>query len=122
MSKKELSRELYRKLKLGITTQLLLIPIVIGLIVGLGAIVLHYLIGSLEHWVQNNFLVDGTMPKTIFFIVPAIGGLLSGIIVYALGPDAEGHGTDALIDRFHNKNWESRYRGGGGGSRGPGLT
>ncbi|RMG41264.1 MAG: chloride channel protein [Planctomycetota bacterium] len=30
------------------------------------------------------------------------GGLVSGVIVYTLAPEAEGHGTDAAIDAFHN--------------------
>jgi chloride channel protein, CIC family len=34
-------------------------------------------------------------------IVTAVGGLLSGIIVFSLAPEAEGHGTDAAIAAFH---------------------
>ncbi|MCA8994613.1 MAG: chloride channel protein [Planctomycetaceae bacterium] len=37
------------------------------------------------------------------------GGLISGALVYTFAPEAEGHGTDAAIDAFHNKrgiiNW-----------------
>lgn len=38
-----------------------------------------------------------------FFLLPAVTGLLSGLIVYRFAPEAEGHGTDAMIDAFHNK-------------------
>jgi chloride channel protein, CIC family len=34
-------------------------------------------------------------------IVTTVGGLLSGIIVFSLAPEAEGHGTDAAIAAFH---------------------
>ena len=35
-------------------------------------------------------------------IVVALGGLISGIIVFRLAPEAEGHGTDAAIAAFHH--------------------
>ena len=46
---------------------------------------------------------DGDPNRILFFLLPIIGGLLSGILVYWLAPEAEGHGMDALIDAFHNK-------------------
>jgi CIC family chloride channel protein len=42
----------------------------------------------------------------MFYLIPivtTVGGLCSGILVYGLAPEAEGHGTDAAIDAFHNK-------------------
>jgi CIC family chloride channel protein len=36
-------------------------------------------------------------------LMPALGGLISGLLVYTLAPEAEGHGTDAMIDAFHSK-------------------
>ena len=62
------------------------------------------------------------------------GGLISGWIVYTFAPEAEGHGTDAAIDAFHNKRGHIRPRiplvkmlasaitlgtGGSGGREGP---
>jgi CIC family chloride channel protein len=67
-------------------------------------------------------------------VVITIGGLLSGIIVFTLAPEAAGHGTDAVIDAFHNKHGKMRARiplvkmiasavtlgtGGSGGREGP---
>jgi chloride channel protein, CIC family len=43
-------------------------------------------------------------------LLPALGGLLSGLIVYTWAPEAEGHGTDAFIDAFHNKQGLIRTR------------
>lgn len=42
--------------------------------------------------------------------IVALGGLLSGVIVFTLAPEAEGHGTDAAIDAFHRKGGRIRSR------------
>jgi len=39
----------------------------------------------------------------LLFLIPAAGGLLSGLLVYTFAPEAEGHGTDAMIEAFHRK-------------------
>jgi CIC family chloride channel protein len=69
-----------------------------------------------------------------FPLITGLGGLLVGLIVNKLAPEAEGHGTDAVIDAFHNKGGEIRTRipfvkaiasaitlgsGGSGGTEGP---
>ena len=43
-------------------------------------------------------------------LVPTIGGLISGLIVFSLAPEAEGHGTDALIRAFHRGAGQIRTR------------
>ncbi len=43
----------------------------------------------------------GPPRRWLFFLLPAIGGLLSGAIVYTLAPEAEGAGTDEMIRAFH---------------------
>jgi chloride channel protein, CIC family len=67
-------------------------------------------------------------------VLPVIGGLLSGMLVFSLAPEAEGHGTDAVIGAYHNPRGRIRYRvplvkmiasaltigtGGSGGREGP---
>lgn len=67
-------------------------------------------------------------------LVPAVGGLLSGLLVFSLAPEAEGHGTDAAIAAFHYRQGYIRPRvplvkllasaitigtGGSGGREGP---
>ena len=37
----------------------------------------------------------------LVLLCPAVGGLLSGLLVFRFAPEAEGHGTDALIRAFH---------------------
>jgi CIC family chloride channel protein len=43
-------------------------------------------------------------------LVIALGGLLSGLLVFLLAPEAEGHGTDAAIEAFHEKGGRIRAR------------
>ena len=54
-------------------------------------------------------------PSTAFspwwiLAVITIGGLVSGLIVYTFAPEAEGHGTDAVIESFHYKEGRMRAR------------
>ena len=100
--------------------------LLVGLVSGIGAslflfalewltyFVLDYLAGfplgapAGEHLVQN--MPHGTPRLWALFLAPVIGGLISGFIVYTWAPEAEGHGTDALIDAFHNKDGAIRAR------------
>jgi CIC family chloride channel protein len=36
-------------------------------------------------------------------VVPAVGGLFCGVLVYRFAPEAEGHGTDAMVRAFHRQ-------------------
>lgn len=36
-------------------------------------------------------------------IVPTLGGLVSGLTVFLIAPEAEGHGTDVMIEAFHQR-------------------
>lgn len=72
-----------------------------------------------------------------FLLAPVstiIGGLIAGIIIYSLAPEAEGHGTDEAIAAFHRRDGKVRHRiplvkalasiftlgsGGSGGREGP---
>ena len=40
-------------------------------------------------------------PWWLVVLVPTVGGLISGLLVFTLAPEAEGHGTDAMIRAFH---------------------
>src|SRR5262249_45068961 len=70
----------------------------------------------------------------LLLIVPTIGGLLCGILVYTCAPEAEGHGTDSVIAAYHYRQGVIRPRvpivkmiasiltlgsGGSGGREGP---
>ncbi len=124
--------------------------VLIGIIAGCGAIVFHYLCGLGMHFFLD--LMAGYRPeapagehlllphtqtpfnKWILLILPALGGVVSGWLVYTFAPEAEGHGTDAAIDAYHHKGGFIRGRipfiktiasaltlttGGSGGREGP---
>ena len=79
--------------------------------------------------------VVGAHPDFLLIpIVAAAGGLTAGILIYALAPEAEGHGTDEAVAAFHRKDGVIRRRvpvvkaiasaftigsGGSGGREGP---
>ena len=93
--------------------------VLIGIIAGVGSIIFHYLCDFGMHYFmdmlagyrpdapagEHHILPPTSTPfnKWVLLILPAAGGLLSGFLVYTFAPEAEGHGTDAAIDAYHNK-------------------
>jgi CIC family chloride channel protein len=61
---------------------------------------------------EGGILQQVVGPHGVWFIplVTTIGGLLSGILVYSLAPEAEGHGTDAAVKAFHRTGGAIRGR------------
>ncbi|MGC8514584.1 MAG: chloride channel protein [Thermoplasmata archaeon] len=97
----------------------------IGIIAGIGAIILYTLINVFNNLILveiTGFSVPRTYGGTTYILslslmqrllIPVstvLGGLLAGFIVYRFAPEAEGHGTDAAIDAFHNKEGRIRRR------------
>ncbi len=48
------------------------------------------------------FQVIGSHGLWLIPVVTTIGGLLSGLLVYILAPEAEGHGSDTVVNAFHH--------------------
>ena len=44
----------------------------------------------------------GTHGLTLIPLATTLGGLLTGLLVYSLAPESEGHGTDTAVYAFHN--------------------
>ncbi len=100
------------------------LSILIGIAAGLGSIIFYWSLTTATHLLLG--LGAGYVPPastgegaTVFtgvarpWVLPfltAAGGLLSGIIVFRFAPEAEGHGTDAVINAFHNKGGVIRRR------------
>ena len=95
-----------------------LMSALIGSVAGVGAIAFYAAIHLANHWFLNGLVgyvppdpagegTAGVMPfwnsvrPWLLPIVTAAGGLVAGIIVFRLAPEAEGHGTDAAIGAFH---------------------
>lgn len=103
----------------------MLLSIGVGIVAGLGAILFDRLLGWMLHNVLEAFTgyaepTAGSPAASLFtlapvrslwfFLVPALGGLVSGVIVYLIAPEAEGHGTDAMIEAFHLRGGKIRKR------------
>lgn len=43
-------------------------------------------------------------------VVTTLGGLISGILIYSLAPEAEGHGTDTAVKAYHQQEGRIRAR------------
>ena len=133
----------------GYLRKWVVLGVVIGIIAGLGAVAFylaletagHLLLEDLGGYVVPTAAAEGgasgTGHYTRWWAVPlvvALGGLLSGLLVTKLAPEAEGHGTDAAIDAVHRNPRMIRARavivkmitsaitigsGGSGGREGP---
>lgn len=101
--------------------------IILGLVAGFFAITFSYLLDLFQEVVINQMagihlpkpagdsplnllLFPESLLKAIAFqknwliiVIPAIGGLASGFLVFTYAPEAEGHGTDSVIQAFHHK-------------------
>jgi CIC family chloride channel protein len=140
----------FKRLKLPVIGRWFILGSVVGLVSGLGAIVFFLLLQGSAFFFTDYLMgmrVEETTGEpaifghaatelrrwTIFFI-PALGGLISGFLVYYFAPEAEGHGTDAAIKAIHHKNGHIRWQvpiiktfasavtigtGGSGGREGP---
>jgi CIC family chloride channel protein len=100
-----------------------LIGILIGVVSGLGAILFNFLLNTGTRFFMQD-LTGFVLPPSaavrhflgiplgrwIMICIPALGGLISALIVFSLAPEAEGHGTDAMIDSFHRKKGIIRRR------------
>ena len=107
-------------------TRWVFLGILIGVVSGIGAAGFFYALQLVKHFTfhelagysspapQGELLFEagsGLQSRPwVFFLLPLVGGLLSGLIVYRFAPEAEGHGTDAMIDAFHNKGGRIRPR------------
>lgn len=130
--------------------RLLGLSLVVGIISGIGAVVFFAACQIVFYLALN--VVAGYHPQTpggepplfsetqqllrpwLLLVVPAVGGLLSGLLVFTIAPEAEGHGTDAAIAAYHHHQGQIRLRvplvktiasaltigtGGSGGREGP---
>ncbi|HOV86725.1 MAG TPA: chloride channel protein [Syntrophobacteraceae bacterium] len=101
------------------------LSIVVGVIAGLGAILFEELLRQALHYFL--FLSTGfkeplqgseaaavsalaSVRSWLFLVIPTLGGLAAGLLVFFTAPEAEGHGTDAMIDAFHRRGGHIRKR------------
>jgi hypothetical protein len=102
--------------------RLLALAGLVGVVAGVGAIVFYVATRAVEHYSLGVVAGCYAEPRPrgeppmawlsaekhplhlwLLLLVPAVGGLLSGILVFTLAPEAEGHGRDSAIAayRYH---------------------
>ena len=80
------------------------LSVIIGIIVGFASLCFFHMLKYLEYFLLKSGLGYSGWSverKYLLFLIPPLGGLLSGFIVYKFAPETEGHGTDAVISSFH---------------------
>ena len=118
--------EIVKWLDLRATGKWFVLSALIGIVAGLGATVFQISSHLVVRYTLNEFAVfspgeasgehsifehtSGDFNPWMIVGVMTVGGLLSGLLVYSFAPEAEGHGTDAAIDAFHNKRGQVRGR------------
>ncbi|MBN1596076.1 chloride channel protein [candidate division FCPU426 bacterium] len=110
-------KDVFQRFELNLIGKWIFIGMLIGLAGGLGAWFFMLLLdaskalftgGLLHRLVPESSVLSGYW-KTFFHakywwcvpLIPMIGGLISGVLVYLWAPEAEGHGTDGVIHSFH---------------------
>ena len=112
-------------------TRPVVLSVLVGLVTGSAAVLFYFAANNIEDLFLHNLagyrppqegaeaiaLLAGNAIDTLamehrwfLFLIPVIGGLISGFLVFKFAPEAEGHGTDAAIDAFHNKGGQIRGR------------
>ena len=95
-----------------------------GIFAGIGAIffeallkiTLHYLLclptGYAEPVIgaEAHVMTLTHAGSWLFILIPTLGGLASGLLIFLLAPETEGHGTDAMIESFHHAGGFMRKR------------
>lgn len=102
--------------------RLLVYAALVGVLGGLGAQLFVYILD----WGERLFMggIAGYAPPAAgvlhpaphfgpwgLWLIPAAttaGGLLCGLLVYSLAPEAEGHGTDAAVEAYHRRGGKVR--------------
>jgi CIC family chloride channel protein len=125
----------------------------VGVVAGLGAIVFYVATRVADHYALGMLAGYSPEPRPggeatlawlpavahpfwpwLLLVIPTVGGMLSGWLVFTFAPEAEGHGTDSVIAAYHYKQGQIRPRvplikiiassitlgtGGSGGREGP---
>lgn len=137
-------------LTLSKTSRILLLSILVGVVAGGGAILFNWLLDlckdlflvGLAHYSPPGLPKEGgelsehwgPYSRLLLPIATTLGGLIAGWLVFTFAPEAEGHGTDAVLKAYHHAGGRIRARvpliktvassitigsGGSGGREGP---
>ncbi len=111
------TRRAFGQALFGPTSRWVLLAAVVGVCGGLAAVAFRWLIAVCTEQlfqgptgVVTEGVADAGPEWWLFLLIPAGGGLLVGLLVQRLAPEAEGHGTDSVIHAYHRLKGEVRQR------------
>lgn len=92
-------RELLDRIQPSEETILVATSLIVGLGTGVGAVAFRYLIRGVG-WLGFNWVPSITEPfgKTYVLIIPTIGGLIVGLLVFYFAKEAKGHGVPEVME------------------------
>jgi CIC family chloride channel protein len=98
--------------------------VLVGLVAGLAAVIFYVACAAVTHYALGRVTgywpgetggepalawlprpepgTENPLRPWLLLLVPALGGLASGVLVFTVAPEAEGHGTDAVIAAYHH--------------------
>ena len=112
--------------RLNRNARLLILSVVLGVVGALGAQLFEWMLNVAQHLLLTGIghftpptpgsVAGATGPPATtgldwwIPLVTTLGGLLAGLLVYTLAPEAEGHGTDAVVRAYHRERGRIRAR------------
>ncbi len=129
------------------------LSVIVGIVAGLAAVVFYVATEAAAYYALDGLagyrpephpggeIRFSWMPPTtrpfrpwLLAVIPTVGGLAAGLLIFTFAPEAEGHGTDSVIEAYHQRQGFMRPRvpvvkiiasaltigsGGSGGREGP---
>ena len=113
----------FKRLDWRVLTRPVILSVLVGLVTGSAAVLFYFATNSVEHLFLDRMadfhppgegneailamgdrMIDSLAMdhRWFLFLIPVIGGLVSGVLVFNFAPEAEGHGTDAAIDALQS--------------------
>ncbi len=102
---------LAKTLRQSDVTFLLIFAVLTGLGAGYGAVVFRWLIRFFQHWFfDRGKILFSFIGDYYVIIIPAIGGLVVGLIIYFLARETRGHGVPEVMMAVDMQEGKIRFR------------
>ncbi len=103
--------QLAQTLRQSDATFLLIFAVLTGLGSGYGAVVFRWLIRFFHHWFfDRGKILFSFLGEYYVIIIPAIGGLIVGFIIYFLARETRGHGVPEVMMAVDKQEGRIRFR------------
>jgi len=107
-SLKRIVNNLIEKFKTSENTFMIIVPIIVGILGGLGAALLRFLIHFFEDIFWGKWGSGFEVIRTL--MIPALGAFVVGLIIYYFSSEAKGHGVPEVMEAIAIRNGIIRPR------------